>query len=373
MYTTCCFCHAALGRNETLEAFPVGRRLAYDAAKGRLWVVCRGCERWNLTPLEERWEAIEGAERLYRETRLRAATDNVGLARIDPPKGDGLELVRIGAPLRPEFAAWRYGDQFGRRRKRHLMMSGAGVVALTAVYAGGMAAGMSIGAFGWIFGRGVSLLTSGSPATEIVRIPPPGGGEPLRVLRGHLTESSLGPGVDGGLALSLRHAAGTTVFTGDAAERATALLVPHVNRSGGGRKTVQQAVRELEEHGGPARYLGAVARAAGSVTTPHAKAPKKWGAMHDLPKKGLYGLPEVERLALEMALHEERERRALEGELQELERAWREADEIAGIADNLFLPAGIDDQLARLRADAARGEGAPASGEEGAPRRLLDR
>lgn len=40
-------------------------------------------------------------------------------------------------------------------------------------------------------------------------------------------------------------------------------------------------------------------------------------------------------LALEMALHEETERRALEGELVELEVCWREAKEIAQIADAL--------------------------------------
>ena len=39
-----------------------------------------------------------------------------------------------------------------------------------------------------------------------------------------------------------------------------------------------------------------------------------------------------------MALHEEEERRALEGELWRLERAWREAEEIAAIADDLLLP-----------------------------------
>lgn len=58
VYTTCMFCKKPLGSNEIVEAFPVGRRLAFDAAKGRLWVVCRNCERWNLTPLEERWEAV---------------------------------------------------------------------------------------------------------------------------------------------------------------------------------------------------------------------------------------------------------------------------------------------------------------------------
>jgi len=39
-----------------------------------------------------------------------------------------------------------------------------------------------------------------------------------------------------------------------------------------------------------------------------------------------------------MVLHEEAERRAMEGELVELEAAWREAERVAGIADNLMLP-----------------------------------
>lgn len=44
-----------------------------------------------------------------------------------------------------------------------------------------------------------------------------------------------------------------------------------------------------------------------------------------------------------MALQEEDERRALEGELWRLERAWREAEEIAAISDNLLLPKGAAD------------------------------
>jgi hypothetical protein len=103
MYSTCLFCHTTLGANEAVEHFPVGRRLAFDAAKGRLWVVCRKCERWNLTPIEERWEAIEECERSFRDTRLRVSTDQIGMSRLS----EGLELVRIGKPLRPEFAAWR--------------------------------------------------------------------------------------------------------------------------------------------------------------------------------------------------------------------------------------------------------------------------
>ena len=64
MYSTCIFCNQSLGTNVALESFSVGRRVAFDAARGRLWVVCRKCERWNLTPLEERWEAVDEDERL---------------------------------------------------------------------------------------------------------------------------------------------------------------------------------------------------------------------------------------------------------------------------------------------------------------------
>ena len=46
-------------------------------------------------------------------------------------------------------------------------------------------------------------------------------------------------------------------------------------------------------------------------------------------------LPPHLRLAMEMALHDDDERRAMEGELAALEARWREADEIAKIADAL--------------------------------------
>ena len=41
MYSTCLHCHKPLGRNDAVEHFPIGRRLAFDSAKGRLWVVCQ--------------------------------------------------------------------------------------------------------------------------------------------------------------------------------------------------------------------------------------------------------------------------------------------------------------------------------------------
>ncbi len=38
------------------------------------------CARWNLTPLEQRWEAIEQCERAYRDTKQRVSTDNIAPA-----------------------------------------------------------------------------------------------------------------------------------------------------------------------------------------------------------------------------------------------------------------------------------------------------
>jgi hypothetical protein len=39
MFTTCLFCHASLGSNASMLTFPIGRRVAFDEERGRLWVV----------------------------------------------------------------------------------------------------------------------------------------------------------------------------------------------------------------------------------------------------------------------------------------------------------------------------------------------
>ena len=69
MYSRCTRCKTHLGRNEVLEAFPVGRRMAFDPFKGRLWVLCPYCRSWNLAPILERWEAVEALERPLSELR----------------------------------------------------------------------------------------------------------------------------------------------------------------------------------------------------------------------------------------------------------------------------------------------------------------
>jgi hypothetical protein len=365
MFATCLFCQRDLGRNETFETFPIGRRLAFDPAKGRLWVVCPQCERWNLSPLEERWEAIEHAERLYRDTRRRVATDNIGLAKLR----DGTTLVRIGEPLRPEFAAWRYGDQFGRRRRRQLLLVGGGLGVLGAIIAGGAAVGVGVGGFGWLIARAGAGIVRGNPEGVVARIRAPNG-DVLRVRRRHLLETSIEPGETAPLAVNLRFAGGSRRFEGEQAMHVASRIVPAANRFGGSKQTVAEAVGVIEQAGSPEGFLDKLAQAGrvmtrarqGSAVRGSAVEFTGWGGMVVGRRggwrtkdwsTGLFALNQVQRLALEMALHEEAERAAMQGELAALELAWREAEEIASIADSLLVPPTVDQTWKDMKNGAA--------------------
>ena len=331
MYKTCMFCGAALGTNDVVERFPVGRRLAFDAKRGRLWVVCRSCERWNLTPLEERWEAVESCERLFRGTRVRVSTENVGLSR----HAEGLELVRIGRPMRPEFAAWRYGDQFGRRRRRAVVYTVGGIAVFGALVIGGAVTGAVSAA---VLGQSGNFWNLWMNGRTLVRLRTDDG-RVIRLKNPDLLGTRLRTATDGdGFDLEVRKGRKKEWFHGEEAERLAGQIVPKMNRMGGKRSTVQSAVAEIERYGHPDAFLEDVVE--GHRFT---------------DRKGVPGyvnkMPESTKLALEMALHEEQERRALEGELWRLERAWEEAEEVAAIADDLLLPEGTEAQLERFRAE----------------------
>jgi hypothetical protein len=94
---------------------PRGRRIAYDPALGRLWVVCETCHRWNLCPLEDRHGALYELERIARDhARALTHTANISLL-LAPP----LTLIRVGDAGRAEQAWWRYGRELRRRRLTH--------------------------------------------------------------------------------------------------------------------------------------------------------------------------------------------------------------------------------------------------------------
>jgi hypothetical protein len=351
MYSTCLFCKTNLGANEAIEQFPVGRRLAFDSAKGRLWVVCRTCERWNLTPIEERWEAIEQCESAYRGTKLRASTEHIGLARVR----EGTELVRIGSPLRPEFAAWRYGDQFGKRRKRQIVVYGtvAAVAGIVPIF--GALAGASLGTGAYAAFEAARFVRTFIFRNRVVtRLTSPEG-RPLIVRRRHAEEANLlAGGRDHPWRLRLEHSVGrsqakswweydsqtrTTVVQGEEALRVVAQILPALNPWGASNSQLKEAITLVEQHRDTDAFFRAAAKTADRPSWIHPAGTR--GTLQQLPFEIL--------LALEMISHEESERRAIEGDLRILEEAWKEAEEIAAISDNLFLPAEISTRLTELK------------------------
>jgi hypothetical protein len=368
MYSTCLFCHASLGANEVIERFPVGRRLAFDAAKGRLWVVCLACGRWNLTPLEERWEAVEDCERRFRGERVRAQTANIGFCRLP----SSLELIRIGQPLGPEFAAWRYGAELRRRFRGAAIRVAAGASA-AAVVGSALFYGLvsqdvtwpivpmlglwsGVGLLQYAVYRARNPLSSVIPSGDILRVPS-GTDKPYAVFGQHLAETAVVPAdTPDAWSLALVHARGRVVLSGDVARRALAVSLAHVNRTGGTRETVRDAVAAV----GAARTTEYPALIATQYGGRHAHAARDIAAFKRVfalgdrrhppeDPAGLTHLPAISRLALEMSLHEDSERRAMDGDLADLELAWREAEDIAAIADDMFTPASVTTWLATHR------------------------
>jgi len=370
LYSSCLYCHSDLGKNESVEHFPVGRRLAFDAANGRFWVICGACRRWNLSPLEERWDAIDECERLFERTRLRMSTDNVGMARI----AEGTELVRVGAAMRPEMAAWRFGAQLAARRRSYRLVVAGGVVATVGLFVGlKTMGGFFIGGnWGW------NLVKGGYERITRLHLPNPGAGwkslvdERSTALLGDPRRQRFLPGLvtpraapaaptTPTVAVETKHALGASIdvdvdeevlrltlpvvgganvrYVGADAEAMAPKLLAKVNRSGGRKEDERLAVEMLErvaDDRAPDLFQGLLRRYA--AKTSQAKPVKELGGSL--------------KLALEMALHEQRERELLAGELLDLENAWREAEELARIADSLGSSA-IDRALARLKAQLA--------------------
>jgi hypothetical protein len=332
MYT-CLFCRGYLGQNEIVEHCTAGRRLAFDSKRGRLWVVCPHCSGWNLTPLDERWEALEECELLFRSTAVRVHTENIGMAVL---YGE-LDLIRIGTPLRQELAIWRYANQLKGRRRKAFFRAGA----------------RAADRFGWMMGAGglvgasVALL-AGTPAIIGVGMMAGVGTEELwREIGPEKIERFLGRVIakvrintldysyvrtrhvpelrvaehGHGWRLELPHSVGWEGYEGSQATNILSVMLPIANGFGASHAQVLEAVYELDEAGSVEAYIETAARRLQSA---------------GYGKCGVGSYPMPTRLALEMAAHEETERRALQGHLKWLERRWQEAEEIAEIADNLF-------------------------------------
>ena len=178
-----------------------------------------------------------------------------------------MDLVRIGDPLRPEFAAWRYGDQFGRRRRRSMMVTG-GVVAV----AGGLVVATSV--TGILTGAGYALWSGGSGIWDLMerrRVAAVvsdctgradyGRHKHLDRICLHLTP------VDGEWGVHVPHDAGVELFLGDQARRPLRSSWPRLNAAGASQRKVKEAVREIESQGDPTGYLHELAAAMSPAPT----------------------------------------------------------------------------------------------------------
>ncbi len=379
MYSTCYHCLARLGANVVVEAFPVGHRLAFDSAGGRLWAVCVECGRWNLAPFDERWAAIEQCERLFRAARRRYGTAHVSLAQL----AGGTELVRIGPALRPELAAWRYGGELlaARRRGTHALFRAATAYAAVGAHARRWVTGAAGGGTAEERGLRFVLAGTGRHAEQVVAVVRPGpaaaADDPV-IRRRHLAGAVLvRPEPGEPWRLEIPHECGVVRLSGAPGLRAASALLAAVNAHGVTAAAVDAALRKVDEAADPDGYFNRVLRTAwhwrwgraaagsapGAVALPPAaddgaadgtagggaggglagrlavsltgRAFWAHGGVGSAERQPLLRTPLVDRLALERAAHEDAERAAMAGTLAALERAWRDAEELARIVDAL--------------------------------------
>ena len=324
MYTTCAFCNAKLDGDGGPSGLGVGRRIAFDEWKGRLWVICPKCARWNLTPLDDRLERIETVARAAHDANLLAATEQVALLRWQH-----YDFVRVGKPPRIELAPWRYGERLRARRQERLKY----VIPLTVAAVGlgvaaNVAAGGSLGVFVWNLHRladGLYVTIVGNRRVNLVEPPICGHCGTLLDLRAkHVQHARVVPEARADVAVIVscpycHHEA--ALLTGNDAQVVLRQGLAYLNTTRAGRRRAAEAAQVVDQAGGPDRLIRDVAK-------------------RELTLRSLR--PE-RRLALEMAVDEQ-------AEVQELEREWRDAEELADIADGtLSTDAQIEEELRRLK------------------------
>ena len=342
MYAHCHICRTDLGSNTVIPHMPVGRKLSYDVDKGRLWVVCPGCGEWNLTPLEERWEAIEECEQAVANSPVRASSANVGLSRAE-----GLEIIRIGPALRDELANWRYGPRFDRRRRRArvigaiaggLIVAGSGAAALTGMLAAGPLMALWGAAFvlAWLTMAAKSFSETVGPDREVRVVDTSGRSMkfPGAALRGVLLLRSQNPRRSITVSVSVPSSDQPVTLAGADALAALGTILPRLNWHGSSERAIRAATALLDQAEARITSIPPSPRSASTVW--------EWLAINNWPSEGVIAeMHSIPLLALEMAVSEELERQAMIGEASVLGTRWMEAETVAGISDDMFLPESI--------------------------------
>lgn len=324
MYTTCAFCNAKLDGDGGPSGLGVGRRIAFDEWKGRLWVICSRCARWNLTPFDDRLERIETLARVAGAGRVTAATEQIALIRWER-----YELVRVGKPPRTELAHWRYGERLAQRARDRMKV----VIPLTVgAVAVGVAANVALGGgLGVVvmnlhnFTQQIYTAIIGNKRVQLVEPPTCARcGQIMELRAKHVQHARLIPESRAELALLLscpRCRSEGALVTGDVAGQVLRQGLTYLNANRNSRRHARDAAHTVDEAGGAPELIRDLSR---RETTLRALKPGR-------------------RLALEMAVDEQ-------AELLDLERQWREAEELADIADGtLSTSSDLDEQIQRLR------------------------
>lgn len=324
MYKTCAFCNGKLDGDGGPSGLGVGRRLAFDEWRGRLWVICPRCARWNLAPLDDRLERIAALVRAAPEGRVAASTEQVALIRWH-----AYDLVRVGRPPRVEFATWRYGERLKARRREQLKF----VVPLTVATVGlavavNVAAGGSVGVFVWNMPNIARAMYTGIVGRRRVGLAEPPicerCGAVMNLQAKHVPHARVVSQRQADLALILscpKCRSEGAMLVGADAHAALRLGLTYLALRRAGRQRAEDAARLVEGAGGPDHLIRDVAR---RELTLRSLAPER-------------------RLAFEMAVDER-------AEVEALEQAWKEAEEIAEIADGtLSTDPELEEHLRRLR------------------------
>ena len=289
-----------------------------------MWVVCPRCRRWNLTPFDDRLERIEAVARAASQGRIAASTQQVALIRWER-----YDLVRVGKPPRVELATWRYGERLrNRQRERMKVVVPLTVAAIGLGIAANVAAGGGFGVVVWNVHRLADrfyVWLVGGRKVQLLEPPICAHCGTLMQLRArHVQYARIVPDRHAEMAVLLscpkcRHEG--TQLTGTDAIQVLRQGLTYMNLDKGGRRRAEDAAREVDQVGGADQLVRDIAR-------------------RELTLRSL----RAERgLALEMAVDER-------AEVEELERQWKEAEEIADIADGtLGTSTEIENELRRLK------------------------
>jgi hypothetical protein len=322
VFSRCLFCHVTLPANDTFEVLTTGEQFAFDPLRGRLWVICTNCRRWNLIPLEARWENLEALEKIARdEARLLLQTENIALLRV----GD-VELVRVGQAHLPEEAWWRFGRELINRRARY-----GRIKQRMGVFSGALVLGGSVGN-GLVDMLGLGTVLQN--ITREIKFGPtawrgsatcPGCGSVLHELHFQNTNRVMLAQQPDGFELRYRcHRChidalhGGYRLTGISGEHLLRRILAYRHYEGAQEAHVKASTAVIEEIGSARDLTQRLA----------------------LQRVHLGELPKPYALALEIAITQETEKKLLELEVAELEARWREEEELAAIVDEelSFLP-----------------------------------